>query len=224
MEMLVEENVEYRRSMLSSLVALPLTLASSALMADAARSQPRSEAGALLAELVARQRITEVMHRYARGMDRADEVSARSAFWSDATVRYGTFDGAAGDYVDFAMNIVRQLMWGAHYVTNIDIHIVGDRAVVDSLVFAHHHRRSEDEKGEQEGFYTGRYVDRMERRDGVWKIAHRRGLRDFNLVIPGASYGDIPSGQHSEKAPNDVFYQMIADMERGAQGSSGYLP
>ncbi|MGE0743287.1 MAG: nuclear transport factor 2 family protein [Hyphomonadaceae bacterium] len=162
-----------------------------------------------LETLLAERAITRVMFDYARGCDRADEAMLRGCFWPEAMVTYGSFDGLARDYVSYAMTIVGALICGAHHISNIYIETHGDAAVAESHYLAHHLRRAADGALDENAFFEGRYIDRFERRDGVWKLAHRRGLRDFNFVMPGRSRADIPDGQHSERAPLDAFYRVF---------------
>jgi SnoaL-like domain len=190
------------------------------------RASAREKAGrptdATLADLTARldlaeskQAIADVLHRYAQGDDRADEALKRTCFWPDATVKYGSFDGTATDFVTFAMKIVRPLRYCAHHVSNVWVEIKGDRAVSECHYFAHHRRVASSGTGEEDAFFEGRYVDRLERRDGTWKIAHRRGLRDYTIVIPAGSSVEIPVEQRSARVPDDPLYTMLTELRAG---------
>jgi hypothetical protein len=190
------------------------------------RASAREKAGrptdATLADLTARldlaeskQAIADVLHRYAQGDDRADEALKRTCFWPDATVKYGSFDGTATDFVTFAMKIVRPLRYCAHHVSNVWVEIKGDRAVSECHYFAHHRRVASSGTGEEDAFFEGRYVDRLERRDGTWKIAHRRGLRDYTIVIPAGSSVEIPVEQRSARVQDDPLYTMLAELRAG---------
>lgn len=174
-----------------------------------------ADLAARLDAIESRQAITDVLHRYAQGDDRADEALKRSCFWPDATVKFGSFDGTATDFVTFAMKIVRSLQACAHHLTNVSIEIRGDRAVSECYYFAHHWRTASNGDAE-DAFFEGRYVDRLERRNGVWKIAHRRGLRDYGTVTPGtASTAQIPMDQRSARGADDAFYVMLAELRAG---------
>ena len=52
-----------------------------------------------LEELVAKQAITEVLYRYARGWDRYDEETIRSCFHPDSEHAHGGFTGTSQDFV-----------------------------------------------------------------------------------------------------------------------------
>ena len=51
--------------------------------------------------LLDKQAITEVMHRYCRGLDRFDIELLRGVFWPDGQDFHGAFDGSASDFCAF---------------------------------------------------------------------------------------------------------------------------
>lgn len=204
-----------RRITLRALLALPVAIGGIAAMRGAAQAEPSPQA-TMLADLQARQDITDTLIRYARGNDRADEELIRSCFHPDATLKFGGFDGAASDFVGFAMKIVRPLKWCAHHISNVFIEIKGDMAVSECYYFAHHHRVTKTGDGEEDAFIEGRYIDRHERRNGVWKIAHRRGVGDYTGVVPAtALYDSIPADRRSGRMGEDPLYVMLADLRSG---------
>ena len=85
------------------------------------------------------------------------------------------------------------------------------------MYFQAFHRVVED-GAEKDLFIAGRYVDRYERRDGVWKIAHRAFVMDWNQVAPNAS--EWEEGMFAElrvrggRAPDDPFYRFLQEASR----------
>lgn len=165
----------------------------------------------------AREQITEVLYRYARGNDRADEAAIRSCFHPDSTHQHGSFKGLSSDFVPFAMKIITGLKTCTHMITNVSIDVVGDRAVSECYFLAHHRRRKKDAEGEEDFFLKGRYLDKFEKRDGLWKIVHRRGLHDFARVFDPAStlLDAAPPDQLSARKPDDPLYAMLAELHAG---------
>ena len=49
-------------------------------------------------EIAARHQIADLKARYCRGIDRCDLAMLESAFWPEATVSYGIFDGPALEF------------------------------------------------------------------------------------------------------------------------------
>jgi hypothetical protein len=165
---------------------------------------------ARLDQIESRTAITEVLYRYARGNDRADEAMLRDCFWPESTHKHGRFEGLSSDFVTYAYRVVSNLKFGAHHISNVSIELNGDRAFSECYYFAHHRRNVANSEQEEDAFFEGRYIDFFERRNGVWKIIRRRGQSDFtSSAIPAnVPYANWPAGQHSEKAPNDEYYRM----------------
>lgn len=169
-------------------------------------------AGNALSELCDKQAITEVLYLYARGWDRYDEDTLRSCFHEDSKHVHGRFNGLSQKFVTNAMRNTKDVKSMTHMITNPLITISGDRAVSECSFFAHHRRDAADDSGEEDMFIKGRYLDIFEKRDGVWKIASRRGLSDFERVVPPAdqTLADAPAEQRGQKKPDDPIYAMLA--------------
>ena len=164
--------------------------------------------------LLAKQAITEVLYRYARGCDRADEEALRSCFHPDSVHFHGGFKGLSSDFIDLAMGIVRPLKSSTHMISNVMIDLDGDRAVSECHFLAHHRRLKADGAGGEDYFLKGRYLDRLERRAGAWKIVSRTGLHDFERALEPAdrTLADSPPDQLGQKKPYDPLYAMLADL------------
>ena len=202
-----------RRHALRAMIAAPIALAAGA---AAAQTGGRGNLAARLDALEARQEITELLHAYARGNDRADEAMIRACFWPESTHRHGRFDGPSSEFVPFAMRIISGLLYAAHHISNVSIEVRGNRAFSECYYFAHHRRPARDGRGEEDAFFEGRYIDRHERRGDEWRIIQRRGLSDYSAVVPAATpFASWPEGQHSLRAPNDDYYAMRRAFEAG---------
>lgn len=166
----------------------------------------------ILSALAAKQEITEVLFRYCRGCDRADEAALRECFHPGSIHSHGGFQGLSTDFVDMAMRIVRPLKSSTHMLTNVMIELSGDRAVSECHFLAHHRRGKADGSGEEDMFLKGRYLDRFEKRDGVWKIVNRTGLHDFERVVEPAdrTLASASAEQLGQKWPDDPLYAMLA--------------
>jgi 3-phenylpropionate/cinnamic acid dioxygenase small subunit len=169
---------------------------------------------AALAVLLDKQAITEVLFRYARACDRADEAMLRSCFHPDSKHRHGRFDGTSADFVGFAMKIILGTRLEKHTMTNVLIEVEGDVAVAESHYMAYH-RQPNKESGVDEDFFTGgRFIDRFERRNGEWKIASRLGLVDYERFEPVTDRGilKLPPTARSQRAPDDDLYKLMPSM------------
>jgi hypothetical protein len=181
-----------------------------------------------LGELLDKQAITEVIMTYARAIDRLDEDLLRSVFHPDSQHAHGfvgpssdpslpSSPGAPGDFVAFAFEILRTLTRTHHQLGNIFIELDGDDAYTETYFSAYHRMRAKGDPLASDGAYDtemdwlvgGRYIDRMQRREGVWKISHRTGLTDWMRTEPPSTQGfsDIPADMLGHRGPQDLVYR-----------------
>lgn len=132
---------------------------------------------ARLEALSAREAIRACLYRYCRGIDRCDEAALRSSYWPDATDRHGPYSGSASGFIDWALAKLKEGGRVIHTIGNIAIELRGAEAAVESYFQAF--QTDTDAQGKlRETFLCGRYIDRFERRDGRWAIAHRVCLNE----------------------------------------------
>lgn len=130
--------------------------------------------------------IFELSATYMRGLDRLDRDLLLSVYHEDATDDRGFFKGDALGFVEFAMGALSPHAFNHHMLGQANIDVEGDVAFGE-VYFQAFHRVEED--GEEKDFVVlGRYVDRYERRGGVWKIAHRTELNDFSQELAASDF------------------------------------
>ena len=134
-----------------------------------------------MAGLLAKQDITEVLHRIARGTDRGDLELFASGFHEDGEDYHGLANGPVGNIV---ANLGRsKLLLTQHLIGNILVELDGTVARVESLFTSFH--QSRDEAGQLwDETLRGRYLDRFEDRGSGWKIARRVVVWDWSRVEP----------------------------------------
>ncbi|MEZ5232714.1 MAG: nuclear transport factor 2 family protein [Acidimicrobiales bacterium] len=179
-------------------------------------STTEPEATGRLARLADRAEITEVLALYCRGVDRCDIDTLRSVYHPDATDDHGTFRGNAHEFAEWAVQGGRTFWHASHHsVHNVIIEWVDvDTAHVESTVLGINRRRNADtDTGTSTStggdgtieVFAGRYVDRFERRDGAWRIAHRLALRDVDTLLERRRWaGRITEGG---RYPDDPVYR-----------------
>jgi hypothetical protein len=141
------------------------------------------QADSRLEAMLSKQEIKDVLARYARGVDRADEEMLKSCYHPDAIEEHGSaYAGPAHEYIEGAVVRIRQMGTMCHYICNVHIELEEELAYVEAyvLTFA---RFSRDEES-VDTLTGGRICDRFERRADAWKIAHRKLVFDWNRDMP----------------------------------------
>lgn len=131
--------------------------------------------------LLDKQAITEVIHRYARAMDRLDRELGESVFWPGATADYDAqmYVGTAEGFLDMIMEAHPHFHAHSHQMSTISIEVDGDTAF--SETYGDVTLRRIDADGTcWDTRSLGRYADRWERRDGEWRIVDRRYVHDLD--------------------------------------------
>jgi hypothetical protein len=177
--------------------------------------------GTQLDELVARRDIEAVLTRYCRALDRADIKLMRTVYWPDGIDVHGIYEGNAAEFVEFIIGEITQYFeMGTHCLLNIHIDVAGDLACAESYLYSACRVRREMaeslfgsryiqmwgdaglDAGTGQFVMAGRYLDRLEKRGGEWRIARRQVVMDWNdsnpsnQILKGCSppYGQRVSG------------------------------
>ena len=143
---------------------------------------------AKVAELWDREAIRQCLHRYCRGVDRFDRDLILSAFHPDCLDEHGKFVGTPDEFVDWALDQHdRAHQTHQHCILNHTCELDGDTAHAETyFMFV-----SMNRAGKPMTMGGGRYVDRLERRMGVWRVAARVTLRDWSMMDEIADVTDL---------------------------------
>lgn len=208
-----------RSTLRTLLAAAPIAALGVAATSRDAEGAPKGSAdlASRLDALESRHAITAVLHGYARGWDRQDEETIKDCFWPESTHQHGAFKGLSHDFVTASFKATRNVKVMSHMITNVTIELAGDKAVSESYFFAYHRRPSRTGPGDVDFFLKGRYIDKLERRGGMWKISHRRGLHDFSRTFDpaDASLEAAPSEQLGQPKANDPLYTILSELKAG---------
>lgn len=161
-----------------------------------------------LASLFDRQDILDCLTRFSRGMDRFDRALFLSAFHEDATIAAGPFVGSPEALYTWASSLHGQGQHATHHnLLNHSCELDGDVAHTETYyLFV---GRNRDDSNWIAG---GRYLDRLERRHGVWKIALRTNAIEWSgmvptLPIPFADVADLYRDGAPARSPHDPSYR-----------------
>jgi hypothetical protein len=129
-----------------------------------------------VAELADRQAIHDVLMTYSRGIDRLDRELLLSVYHEDAIDDHGVFVGTPGEFADWAiaMHTATHLSH-QHCILNYTCDLDGDVAHTETYYMFVGMNRA----GEPMAMTGGRYIDRLEKRNGRWAIAARVCVRDW---------------------------------------------
>ena len=138
-----------------------------------------------LERMLARDEIREVLACYARGVDRADAELLKSCYHPDAIEEHGgNYTGNAHEYVDGAVPRIRLMGAMQHLLGSSHIEFDREIAWVETYVWTF--ARFTRDGTSTDTITAGRLFDRFERRDGRWRIAHRRTIFDWNRDTPSS--------------------------------------
>ncbi len=161
-----------------------------------------------------RQAILDCIARHARGHDRHDVDLLTNAYHEDGVDEHGYAINAGPKYAEWANAI--HSAGSALHTHNLTTHLCeidGDVAHCETYVMVA--LLNNDEKGAR--IISGRYIDRLERREGLWKIALRRSTVDV-LISGDASILKAPifiqqGYTRALRDQRDVSYQRPLNLD-----------
>ena len=158
-------------------------------------------------DLLDQQAIRDVLARYCRGLDRMDKEMAYSVWYPEGTAFYdGIFEGTGHEFVDWVWESHAALERHSHQITNTLVRLSGDRATSEAYVTVALWSKPDAEGRQLEIVCRGRYLDRWERRDGIWAIGHRTHLLDMQ-TLHALDRGQVSEG--SSRDDRDLSFEFI---------------
>ena len=152
-----------------------------------------------------RQEIVEVLARYTRAVDRRDWEALRACYHPGALDHHTGYDGDADGFVDFVMKVMPENLVTQHLVGQQFVEVDGDVARSEAYAINTHRHIGEPDQDYTSGC---RYVDRMERRNGEWRIAERFAVRDWTRSDANRFYDtDIP-GPKGTRDRDDLLFTL----------------
>lgn len=130
-----------------------------------------------LKALLERDKVRECIVRLARGEDRRDGEQIRACYWPDSTTDYGMFVGSFDEYFAWVIPGSPAIPVTQHVLGQSLTELQDDTALVETQVISYHRVNMGTE--ERDTTIGGRYLDRLEKRVGEWRIAQRTMLYDW---------------------------------------------
>ena len=179
------------------------------------RTQALEQRERKLQHLIDRAQILDCIARHARGCDRFDSELLASAYHDDGVDEHGFAINPGPKYAEWAnTQHGRGSQQNMHNITTHSCEIDGDVAHAESYVIG----LFLDPDGKTARLLAGRYADRLERRNGEWRIVLRRSTVDVALA-GDASFLSLPyfvemgfvKGMRDKR---DVSYQRPLTLEK----------
>ncbi len=134
-----------------------------------------------LQEMVDEFQLRKLVHAYCRAVDRGDFAQLKKLYHHDAVDAHGEFSaGTADDFVNqlaAARPYIRSMQ---HNITTVNFAISGRVAEGEIYTIAIHTLVGSGR--DLDVVVGGRYLDKYEKRDGVWKIIERTIVTDWAHV------------------------------------------
>lgn len=160
--------------------------------------------------------IMELPALYMRSLDRLDRDMMRAQFWDDAYMDYGVYTGDADGFADFCMTALASHVRNHHMIGQNVIEVEGNIAFGEVYFQAYHRVKSENDVL-RDVVIAGRYADRYEKRDGIWKFTYRSEVVDWARDDPATDAFMEGSGNiWGERKPDDPIYKRDAMARPGA--------
>jgi len=155
--------------------------------------------------------IQDLAASYMRGLDRLDGALLEAQFWPEAGCEYGVFSGGPADFAAFYITMLKEHERNHHFIGQHSIDFTGPNEAYGEVYYQAYHRVFDESGSPRDLFIAGRYVDRYERRVGVWKIAYRSELVDWVRDDP-ASDAMMASAPFivGRRKPDDPLYDRAA--------------
>jgi SnoaL-like domain len=168
--------------------------------------------------LLDKQEITELIHGFARAADRHDHEALRTLYHPDAIDDHGAFfKGLAMEFIDQLPQIQASMQILHHNVTTVNIKLDGENAsYAEGEVYAMAYHQVAGETGLLDLMIGGRYFDKYEKREGLWKFSERAVVTDW-ATVDQPSRVDLKHpmiegshiGQPGESDPSYSYFKMF---------------
>lgn len=173
-----------------------------------------------LQRLIDKDEIRDVMARYCRGVDRADWDLVRSTYHTDAYDDHGDYKGGVDGFIAFAKSRTGGATQVMHFLGECLIEFASPAMAIAETYFFTAHTLGPEAQGQYGATgksgpvqlsHYGRYVDRMEQRDEVWRIAHRIVVFETTRLALGEVPPIKPDWAGHRRDREDPIFRMRAE-------------
>lgn len=167
--------------------------------------------------LLDREQIRDCIARLARGEDRRDAELIKRCYWQDANLDFGIFTGSFAEYLAWVVPGSPAVLLTLHTLGQSLIELRAATAAVETHVTSYH--RIDMGEQHRDIVIGGRYLDRLEKREGEWRIAQRTMLydwvsdygqsADFSKGVLGAPFKTKHSVGATRGDLSETFFKLL---------------
>lgn len=168
-------------------------------------------------EIADRLAIADVLARYCRGIDRCDADELAGVFTADAQLDYGSGAAPIAETIAGLMQGLGAMRLTQHTISNTICRIAGTVAKAETYCVATHILPGPD-GAEIELVVGGRYLDTLVKEGGIWRIAERLYVMDWNRTQPatmqtagGLFDGLQRRGARGNDDPSAAWWDCVGD-------------
>lgn len=161
---------------------------------------------ASLQRLLDEAAIKELQIRYCRGIDRMDWELVRSCYHPDAIDDHGEYVGGIDGFIEYCKAGTPNFLSTTHFTGNQLVEIDGDAAWAEHYARAYHRVAGGPDGPDKDLVVNCRYVDRLERRGGEWRLSKRVVIVDSERVDPVHERWVDPSQLRGRRDRSDPSY------------------
>jgi len=175
--------------------------------------------GVTLEQAAYRFEISDCIHRYCHAVDRRRWSLMEQVFHPDATYKFFSIEGSWRDFLAQAEALINPVGPTHHQVSNIMVRFESDTVAWSETYLRAYHLVPPDYppwtvfsiEGGGVILIGGRYIDRFERRDSQWRIAHRHGMLDWRQDHPlnDGGLSKTPTEWRGSSGDNDPSLPVV---------------
>jgi hypothetical protein len=151
-----------------------------------------------------REAVRDLIHAIARGVDRYDGALLAASILPDAVIDMGGAEPMTGAAFAAGLKPPAEPRPGRmHIIGNVTVDVDGDQAASEAYILSCMDILKDGQSHTR--MRAGRYLDRLVRDDGQWRLSHRTMIDEWGRI--DAITEAAPQGSHRGRpAPDDLVY------------------
>ncbi len=170
-----------------------------------------------LRHILDKDAIRDLVYSYLHAIDRREYGHMRLLYWEDARDEHGVNpSGEVEDFISMIDRFYANAIAIQHHVTNLYIKVDGNYAEAEGYVI------NINILPGYKNLFGGRYLDKFEKRGGIWKFINRRLAADWiettNDGVDNRADDPVTVGMYKgtidETDPGNAYFRLFKRGER----------